>query len=57
MPFGSTAIHVDFFQDTKYRMYMTSIRIQNKDSNEEILPLIHQCDLCTEIVSIPWLKF
>ena len=38
MPFCSTAIHVDFFQDTKYRMYMTSICIQNKDSNREILP-------------------
>lgn len=38
MPFGSTAMHVDFFQDTKYRMYMTSIHTQNKDSNEEILP-------------------
>lgn len=38
MRFGSTAIHADFFQDTKYRVYMTSIRIQNKDSNEEVLP-------------------
>lgn len=38
MRFGSTAIHADFFQDTKRRVYVTSICIQNKDSNEEVFP-------------------